>query len=72
MAGERVFTDAPREFIARSVMDVVKLIFVAALVGRFFISASTHLGILSGFVLLIAFVLSVITLPRKEAPGKEA
>ena len=67
MAEDKVFSDTRREFIARSVMDVVKLIFVAAVVGGFFVSAPIPLRLMSAVILLAAFVISVITFPRKEA-----
>ena len=67
MAEDKVFSDTRREFIARSVMDVVKLIFVAAVVGGFFVSAAIPLRLMSAVILLAAFVISVITFPRKEA-----
>ena len=67
MEREKFFSPARREFIARSMMDVVKLIFVAAVVGGFFVSAPLVSRLLSAVVLLIGFAVSVMTFPRKEA-----
>lgn len=48
-------------------MDIVKLVFVAAVVGGFFISAPLVLRLVSFLVLAIAFAISIVTFPRKEA-----
>ena len=65
---KKIFSRPRREFIARAIMDMVKLIFVAGVVGGFFASASTSLSRRIGgvVVLLMVFVISVATLPGKE------
>jgi hypothetical protein len=66
MATEVFFSKARKEFIARSLMDVFKLLFVAAVVGGFFVSYPINLRIAGGTILAMMFVTSVLIFPRKE------
>ena len=66
MASDKFFSHARREFIARAMMDVVKLIFVAAVIGGFFVSAPLPVRLVSGVGLAVLFAMSVLTFPKKE------
>lgn len=68
MSQERFFSDARREFIARAIMDMVKLITVAAVVSGFFIQPiPVFIRVGSVVALSGAFALSIVTFPRREA-----
>jgi len=66
MSRESVFSHDRREFIARSIMDVVKLVFAAGVVGGFFVSAPMPLRVTGFAALAIAAVISVATFPKKK------